>query len=114
MLTIERLNEYGANTAEGLGRCMNNEAFYFRLIGMVSQDANFGKLKDAVAAGDLDGAFEASHALKGVVGNLSLTPIFEPASKMCELLRSRTEMDYGPLLEEILTQKAKLDEMLEA
>ena len=33
MLTIETLNGFGADTREGLGRCMGNEAFYFRLIG---------------------------------------------------------------------------------
>ena len=112
MLTIERLNEFGADTAEGLGRCMNNEAFYFRLIGMVAQDANFAKLKEAMDAGDLTAGFEAAHALKGVLGNLSLTPVYEPALQICELLRTRTETDYGPLLEELYAQKEKLDEML--
>ena len=112
MLTIEKLNEYGANTAEGLGRCMGNEAFYFRLIGMAMSDVNFGNLKMALEQGDLDAAFEASHALKGVLGNLSLTPLFEKSSEICELLRARTETDYGPLLEELFQRKAALDDML--
>lgn len=112
MLTIETLNGFGADTREGLGRCMGNEAFYFRLIGMAAGDANFEKLKTALAAGDLDAAFEASHALKGILGNLSLTPLFAPASEMCELLRARTQMDYGPLLEQLMEQKAKLDALM--
>ena len=112
MLTIETLKAFGANTQEGLGRCMNNEAFYFRLIGMAVKDANFEKLDSALAGKDLDGAFEAAHALKGVLGNLSLTPLFTTANEMCELLRSRTDIDYGPLLEELLLQKKKLDDLL--
>ena len=32
MLTVEKLKEYGADTGEGLNRCMNNEAFYLRLV----------------------------------------------------------------------------------
>ena len=112
MLTIEKLKEIGVDTEMGLTRCMNNEAFYFRLIGMCAGDANFAKLQDAVASNDLDAAFEASHALKGVLGNLALTPLFTPASEMCELLRSRTEMDYGPLLEQLMQAKAQLDAML--
>ena len=112
MLTIEKLMEFGADTQKGLERCMNNEAFYFRLIGMAAEDANFEKLRSAIEANDLTQAFEASHALKGVLANLSLTPLFTPASEMCELLRARTETDYGPLLEELLSQKARLDEML--
>ena len=34
MLTIDSLRAYGANVDDGMTRCMNNEAFYFRLIGM--------------------------------------------------------------------------------
>ena len=37
MLTIDKLNAFGADTQTGLGRCMNNEAFYFRLIGGSNQ-----------------------------------------------------------------------------
>ena len=53
MLTIEKLREFGADTREGLTRCMNNEAFYLRLVGMCAKDGNFTKLYDALAAGDL-------------------------------------------------------------
>ena len=31
MLTIEKLQNYGADVDEGLNRCMKNEAFYLRL-----------------------------------------------------------------------------------
>lgn len=112
MLTIEKLKEIGVDTEMGLTRCMNNEAFYFRLVGMSVQDANFAKLQEAIASHDLDAAFEASHALKGVLGNLALTPLFRPASEMCELLRNRTEMDYEPLLDELMQAKVQLDALL--
>ena len=52
MLTVDALRACGANTQEGLGRCMNNEAFYIRLVNMALDDASFQKLSDAVAAGD--------------------------------------------------------------
>lgn len=97
-MTLDDLRAFGANVDEGLGRCMNNEDFYLRLVGMAQADPGFGKLADALAADDLDAAFEAAHALKGVMGNLSLTPLFEPLSEITELLRARTQMDYAPLL----------------
>ena len=112
MLTLEKLQEFGADVQEGLGRCMNNEAFYFRMIGILVKDANFDALKQALEANDLDAAFEASHALKGVLGNLSLTPMAKTASEMCELLRSRTQADYAPMLEELLNKKAELEALL--
>ena len=34
MITIDKLQQFGADTREGLGRCMNNEAFYLRLVNM--------------------------------------------------------------------------------
>ena len=48
MLTIDALKQLGANTDEALGRCMNNEAFYFRLIGIGIRDANFDNLKEKI------------------------------------------------------------------
>ena len=112
MLTVDALQEFGADTAEGLARCMNNEQFYLRLVAMAVGDANFEKLADAIGAQDFKAAFEAAHALKGLVGNLSLTPLYEPVCRITELLRSRTDTDYTPLLEEISAQKEKLDALL--
>ena len=114
MLTLEALKAYGANTEEGLARCMNNEPFYLRMVGMVLADANFERLKQAVEAGDAAAAFEAAHALKGMVGNVSLTPIYEPVCRITELLRGRTgPVDTGDLLDEILAQLAAARKLAE-
>ena len=98
MLTKEALVNYGADYDTGFERCMKNEDFYFKL----------ADLNEAIAANDLDKAFEAAHALKGTTGNLSLDPIFLPMSEMTELLRSRTEMDYSEYLKVI---NDKLEEL---
>ena len=109
MLTIDALREYGANVDEGLVRCMNNADFYIRLVKMSLGDAGFDNLKKAVEAGDLDAAFEAAHALKGVLGNLALTPMYEPVSRVTELLRRRTETDYTADVAEILAEFVEVD-----
>lgn len=108
MLTIETLRGWGANVDEALERCLNNEAFYLRLTDMTLQDPNFDRLKDAVGSGDLDKAFEAAHALKGVLANLALTPLLTPVQEITELLRSRTQTDYAPLLARIDGEKERL------
>ena len=105
MLTIDALREYGANVDEGLGRCLNKEEFYLKLVKMAASDAGFEKLEKAVEEADLDTAFEAAHALKGVLGNLALTPVFEPASALTELLRARQPGDYAALLAQIAEQR---------
>ena len=111
MLTIESLKTFGANTEEGVGRCLNNEAFYLRLVKMIPQDKNFDRLYGCIEACDLDGAFEAAHALKGALGNLSLTTISTKAVEITELLRNHTQMDYAPLVAEIKALQAKLIEL---
>ncbi len=108
MLTIETLQSYGANTAEGLARCLNNEAFYLRLVGMALADDGFEKLLSAVKADDRQAAFEAAHGLKGVLGNLALTPLYERASQITELLRAGQEADYVPMAEELIRKRDEL------
>lgn len=112
MLSIETLKAYGANTEEGLKRCMNMEPFYLRIVGMVKDDGNFDRLKQAMAAGDAKEAFEAAHALKGATGNAALTPIFQPVSALTELLRGQSAMPAGGecqrLTDEIMKQLEKL------
>jgi len=108
MISIETLTAFGANTAEGVARCVGNEAFYLRMVNMAAADGNYERLAAAISTGDLDAAFEAAHALKGVLANLALTPILEPVKEITELLRARTDTDYAPLLETILEKQREL------
>ena len=108
MITIEKLNAFGANTTEGLERCCGNQALYLRLVNMVPSEKNFEGLKTALEAGDLDSAFQSAHALKGVLGNLSLTPMYKKSVEITELLRSRTQTDYAPLLAELFEMQDEL------
>ena len=47
MLTLEALREWGADTSEGMTRCMNNEAFYLRLVRMALADDGYAALRAA-------------------------------------------------------------------
>ena len=76
-----------------------------------TEDPSFDRLPEAVSEGNLDKAFEAAHALKGVMANLALTPILQPVQEITELLRSRTEADYAPLISEIRSQRENLMKM---
>ena len=113
MLTLEKMKAIGIDPKDGLARCMNNEAIYFRLIGMAAGDAAFDRLEAAMAAGDLDAAFAAAHALKGMLGNLGMEPLYRPASELTELLRHKSPGDYGALARTILERRAALKAMIE-
>ena len=113
MLTIEKLKDFGANVEEGVARCMNDSNFYITLVNMAVPDEQLNALEEALAKKNLDAAFEVAHALKGMYGNISLTPIYKPLSEMTELLRKRTDTDYSALLEEAKKQKKRLEELAE-
>jgi HPt (histidine-containing phosphotransfer) domain-containing protein len=108
MITIAALKEYGANVEEGLARCVNSEDFYLKMVNMVLADQKIYDLEKALNENDLDNAFDIAHSMKGMFSNLSLTPIQTPVNEITELLRNRTQMDYGPLLAEITEQFNRL------
>lgn len=112
MLTIDALREYGANVDEGLARCINNEALYLRFAGTVVDEKSFDKLHEALSANNLDEAFDAVHALKGVLGNLAITPIYDKVVEITELLRARTDMDYSSLEAEIEAKREELRKLI--
>ncbi|MBR5914348.1 MAG: Hpt domain-containing protein [Selenomonadaceae bacterium] len=112
MLTLEALNEFGVDTKEGLTRCMNNQKFYFRMISMGLSNDSFEKLGKALEENNLDEAFEAAHALKGVLGNLALTPIYNPLSEMTEMLRAKKTADYTAMYEPIMEMRNQLLQMI--
>ena len=87
MLSIDDLRRFGANVQDGMGRCMNDESFYLEMVNMTLNEKSFDRLTDAIRSGDRKGAFEAAHALKGITGNVALTPLYEPLTEMTELLR---------------------------
>ena len=112
MLTIENLKALGANTDEGLARCLGKEDFYLRMVSMALADDGFEKLMDAVQKGDLNEGFERAHALKGVLSNVSLTTLAEPVSEITEELRARNEIDYSALLNRIDEELKKYRSLL--
>lgn len=111
MLTIEKLNAFGADTKTGLTRCVNNEALYLRLVGMVPTNNGFNSLYEAIKNNDLDGAFSAAHGLKGILANLALSPLSDPVVILTDFLRMKKDVDYSPYLKEIEEKRKELEEL---
>ena len=109
MITIDKLNKFGVDTSDALARLMNNEELYLKLINKFILDDSFNKLKDAINFKNLKDAFYLSHALKGVVGNLSITPLYEIINELTEHLRNNENIDYSIMISryELLFNKLK-------
>ena len=97
MLTRKALEEFGANVNEGMRRCLNREDTYLRLVGQAVAATDLDALKNALEAEDFQQAFALCHAMKGLFGNLALTPLYELTGEMTEHLRARDPVDYGAL-----------------
>ena len=108
MITIEKLQAFGADTQTGLARCMNKEDFYLKLVGMGLNETRFEELGTALAAKNLDKAFELCHSLKGVIGNLALDPLYKEICEMTELLRAKTDTDYSDSFKKIMDMREEL------
>lgn len=83
-----QLIEAGVDVNGALERFMGNEALLERFLKKFPQDGNYQKLCDAVKACDWDTALTASHTLKGVCGNLSITPLFDLLTNQVAALRA--------------------------
>ena len=95
--------------ASTMARFIGNEAMYRKFLGMLFQDENLQKLGDALEGGDMQAAFEAAHTLKGVVGNMGLTPLYEAVCAIVEPLRAKTEVDYAALYGAVRAQYARAE-----
>ena len=116
MLTIDSLRTYGANVEEGMGRCMNKEPFYLKVVSMVKDDVDgsFAKLKAAMAERNAQKTFEAAHALKGSTGNVALTPIFKPVCALSDMLKGHTDAPMGPECDKLANEALEQYERLKA
>jgi HPt (histidine-containing phosphotransfer) domain-containing protein len=110
-MTIDSLKDFGANVEEGLERCMGMEDFYLEMIELGMSDERFEALGRNLDDNDLDEAFETVHALKGVIGNLALTPLYETISEITEHLRKREAIDYKLLYDKLIEQRDQVKEL---
>jgi HPt (histidine-containing phosphotransfer) domain-containing protein len=71
----------------GLGRVRGNAAIYKKMLGMFLNSKEFGAFEEALTANDYSKAADVAHAIKGLTGNLALTPLFEESTKLMNQLR---------------------------
>lgn len=89
----KQLEESGADVEATLKRFMGKDELYLKFLGKFPADQNYANLGTHLEAGAFEEAYKCAHALKGVVGNLGLTPIFEKVSTLVEELRNKADAD---------------------
>jgi len=102
---------YGADYNSTMARFMGKEAMYLKFLDMLFKDDNLEKLGTALEQQDYEAAFAAAHTLKGGVGDMGLTPLFNAVCAIVESLRKReVPEDYNVLYQIIQTGFLQADE----
>lgn len=104
----KQLEEGGADVETTLKRFMGNDAIYQKFLGKFPADPNYANLGTNIEAGAFEEAYKCAHALKGVVGNLGLTPIYEKVSELVEEMRNKTSEEVDAARANALWQEIKV------
>ncbi len=80
----------GGNYQRALETMMNDE-FVKRMLLKFLNSSSYSDLLEAFRNKDIQTIFNVTHMLKGVAGNLSLTPLQLEAAAVCEIARNAFE-----------------------
>ena len=99
-MTVKEFYEKHNSDYDGVFGRLMTEARIVKYLRKIDPQGDFANCKAAIAAGDWETAFRASHSLKGICLNLGLTSLFQPASDLCENFRGGAPKEaVEPLLE---------------
>ena len=111
-LTTE-LAPYGIDYDEAMERMGGSVDFFKQLAMKYLNDTRFVDLVAAMDVKDLDAAYEAAHALKGVSGNLSMTRLFKASAAVSDALYQGEYQAAEKLMPEVKAAHEKAVEGLE-
>ena len=80
---------------------MMNDALIARMLGKFMTANSYAQIVSSYEQKDYRAVFAASHALKGVAGNLALTPLYELASAITEATRNSDGVNLDEEIEEL-------------
>lgn len=109
---LDELAKLGCNIDEALERCMGDPSFLERMykklpasIHSVASDSSNEESSDILQcldSGNVEKAINIAHTLKGVMGNLSVVPLYEAYSMATDLLRQGDCEKARKIIEDIL------------
>lgn len=90
-MTVKECYEaMGGNYDEVLSR-LRDDARIAKFLGKVAADPSYELLISSFAENSVGEAFRASHTIKGICLNLSITKLYSSANALTEALRGKTE-----------------------
>ena len=110
---LTELQALGVNTQEAVERLNNNSAFYIKMLGKFTGELENHEVMSYIESGDLEKAVTNAHTLKGLTGNLSLTPLYKAYTDIVACLRDNDPENAKKLLSDILPIQSDIVACLE-
>ena len=108
MSMLEELKDLGVNIEDALQRFMNNSSLYEKMLSKLVNNVKDINVLPSIEAGDYTAACDAAHTLKGVMGNLSITPLYKSYTQIVNLLREDNPEEAKKILLETLPVQEKI------
>lgn len=108
-----QLEQAGVDVRGTLGRFLNNENLYERLLKKFLEDPNFQGMLDAISSGDVESAFVCAHTLKGVGGNLGLNGLTNLVNPLVETFRKGDMLLSQDQVNQLKTEYDKLCSLIQ-
>lgn len=107
---LVELEKLGVNTQDALERFSGNRPLYIKMLGKFPASINGLEVMSSIEENDIEAAITRAHTIKGVTGNLSITPLYEAYTQIVNKLRAGNPQKAKEYLEDILpVQKEILD-----
>ncbi len=108
----DKLSRYGVDIEETMARFVQDEELYLDCLNEFKDDASFKNLGIAIENGEFEQAFDCAHTLKGVAGNMGLTPLFETICGIVEPLRAHNYDNLELLYKNVMDERKRMIEAL--
>lgn len=113
MSLINELKELGADVNDGLNRFMNNSSLYETCLRKFIAAAKNLEVLPCFETGDYEKAVNNAHTLKGLTGNLSITPLYSAYTEIVAMLRNNETENAKKTLMDIIPVQEKIIECIE-
>lgn len=105
---LSELEALGVDTEDALKRFSGNSNLFIRMIGKFPASAEGLEVLSFMKEGDYATAVSNAHTLKGVTGNLSITPLYTAYTEIVNRLRANEPDKAMKILEDILPVQEKI------
>ncbi len=109
---FEELAELGVDIEDATTRFMNNSALFEKMLKKLPKVVDDAEVIPFIESGDYETAFSNAHTLKGVMGNLSITPLYKCYSEALNLFREGNNTAAKELIEQSAELQQKIVECI--